>query len=682
MAGRYRRLADDGRASRRGDTGLEEGERNRGAGDRDAVDRGAGDRGAHHEAVAYRADIDGLRAIAVVAVVLFHAKLPWLSGGYVGVDVFFVISGFLITAILLQNNSIVRFYERRMQRILPALYAMIAAVLVVGTLVMLPHDFVAMASSSVATLLFSSNIWFWRQSGYFAVETELWPLLHTWSLGVEEQFYIAFPILIKLASRLSRRWLAIVFAVIAALSLFAAVFAIGHGKAVLAFYLVPMRAWELLVGSILATGVVTVRVGPRVRALVAALGLAAIAGSALFYTSATTFPGWAALLPVLGTALVIWAGQQGPHPLSPILGCRPMRGIGLVSYSLYLWHWPVLAFMRYVIVRDLTVAETLLAVVAMGVLAVLSWRYVERPFRGRTRTWRTWLSFLGIGLALLAASVGIVAGHGWLQRFDPKVARLNANEGETWRCPVTSLVVFGNFYACPLGPKVHKPEDARIVLWGDSHAQMYAPALAGRDVLLVNANGCAPVMGDAADPSCGAIQRGNYERIVALPAKTVILAQNWPQYRDEASTRLGRDPLPAERYQDGIRRLRDLVAGLRSHGKQVVVIGPVALPGYNIASVAARDLAFHGRIGTATSVSRADYLREHANILAALDRLGAQPGVQVVRVDQWVCRQDLCPFIVDGRAVFADYGHYATDYARAMKPLFDRALVGAETPAR
>ena len=203
---------------------------------------------------------------------------------------------------------------------------------------------------------------------------------------------------------------------------------------------------------------------------------------------------------------------------------------------------------------------------------------------------------------------------------------------------------------------------------------MYVPALGGRRLLLVNANGCAPVLGDSADPTCGAIQRANYAEIVTLPAKTVILAEDWPQYRDEAGVRLGRDPKPAERYLDAIRRLRALVAGLHAHGKQVVIVGPVPLPGFNIASVAARNLAFHGGVGTATAMSRAAYLTENANILAAIDALEHQPGVRIVRVDRLVCRGGQCPFVVDGRAAFADYGHYATWFAARLKPAFDPVL--------
>jgi peptidoglycan/LPS O-acetylase OafA/YrhL len=631
------------------------------------------DDGARHTPVAYRADIDGLRAIAVIAVVLFHAKLPFLTGGYVGVDVFFVISGFLITAILLQDHSISRFYKRRAQRILPALSVLIAAVLAVGVAILLPHDLVKMAKSAVATVLFGSNIWFWRQSGYFAVETELWPLLHTWSLGVEEQFYLAFPLLVKLVHRWRRGHLAILFGVLALGSLASAVFAIAHVKGVLAFYLAPPRAWELLAGAMLATGALHLPRAPWLRAAVAAAGLGLIGWPIVAWSPQTVFPGWGAVPPVLGAMLVIWAGQGGAHPLSPIIGCRPAQGIGLISYSLYLWHWPVLAFGRYVAVRELTATETVLAIVVMAVLAWLSWRFVERPFRGRMADRWVWTLSAGSIAVLLAASAAVIAGGGWPARFPPAVVALNAEEGETWRCPVTQLTLFGDFYACPLG-RGTTAGNADVVLWGDSHAQMYVPAFGDRRVLLVNANGCAPVLGDAAEANCGAIQRGNYARIVRLPARTVVLAQNWPQYRDEASARLGRLLRQEERYGDAIRRLEALVRGLRAHGKRVVVIGPVPLPGYTIASVAARDLAFRGRITTPTGIARTAYLAEYAWVLNAMARMARDPGVRVARVDRWVCRDDRCPFVAEGRAAFADYGHYATWYAARMKPGFDRLL--------
>lgn len=637
----------------------------------------------HHPAIAYRSDIDGLRAVAVLAVVLFHARLPFVTGGYVGVDVFFVISGFLITSILLEDQSIVRFYQRRARRILPALFALIAVVLSAGLAILLPHDLASLGKSSAATLLFGSNIWFWRQAGYFATETELWPLLHTWSLGVEEQFYIVFPLIVRLFRRWSRPRLMLLFALLALVSLGSAVFLMDYRKPVMAFYLAPMRAWELLLGALLATGVLPRPGNQRVRTAIAVLGLAMVLGTVAFYSPATRFPGLSALPPVVGSALVLWAGQGGRHHLSPMLGSAPMRGIGLISYSLYLWHWPVLAFANYVAAGPLSTAQRIGAIALSFVLAYGSWRYVERPFRRGLRDRTIWLLSGGGLLLLLGASLGIANSGGLPGRFPPRVAALNANEGETWRCPVTAMTPFDGFYACRLNLPSKRPADADVVLWGDSHAQMYAPAvtaaLRGRRAILVNAYGCAPVVGEAAGPTCGEIQRANFARIMKLPARVVILAQNWLQYRDEAAARLGRDLTDAERYQDGIRRLRDLVAALRSGGKKVIIIGPVALPGYNLASIAARDLAFHGEIRTPVDIARPDYLHENANILAAMDELARDPGVALVRPDEIACDSQHCPFIVDGRAVFADHGHFATNYAVRFAPLFARAL-DAEDP--
>jgi len=632
-----------------------------------------------HPDISYRADIDGLRAFAVLPVVLFHAGLESFGGGYVGVDVFFVISGFLITGILLKDGSIGRFYQRRARRILPALFAVLACSMAASLIILLPHDLIEYCKSQIATLLFGSNIFFWRQAGYFATETELWPLLHTWSLGVEEQFYIFFPLILLVIKRLSRTHLTAIIALMALLSFGMTIMAMNYQKGVIAFYLVPMRAWELLVGSLLAVGALPAIRSRMMRTAVAAAGLAALIVPVLAYSSATPFPGWAALPPVLGSAMVIWAGQHNDHHLYSIIGCRPLRFIGLISYSLYLWHWPVLVFIRYVHVSPIGLVEGVIAVLLSLVLAVISWRYVERPFRRGFSNRRIWaLSASGIMILGLAA-LTIIYNDGLPRRFSPAVAALNSEQGNTWRCPITTMVPFGGYYACPVNLPSGAADDADVVLWGDSHAQMYVPALRkaldGRHALLVNANGCAPVLGDGATPGCGAVQRGNYEAILRLPARTVILAQNWPQYRDEASIRLGRDLKPSERYGDGIRRLRELVTGLRREGRTVLIIPPVPLPGYQLASVASRDLAFHGEVHTSLGVRRADYEQEYANVLDAMTTLASEDkGVRLVRVDRIACPESRCDFVHEGRAIFADQGHYATSFAENFAPAFREAL--------
>lgn len=634
--------------------------------------------------IRYRPDIDGLRAIAVLAVVLFHAELVSFPAGFMGVDVFFVISGFLITGILLQDTSIIRFYQRRARRILPALFVMLVAVLAVGMAMFLPHDLATAARTSAATLLFSSNIAFWRMANYFAHETQVWPLLHTWSLGVEEQFYIFFPLLVRFV-RMRGRAFAALLAAIAILSFAAAVFAVSHRNGTIAFYLVPFRAWELLIGSILATGVLPPLSRWWARSLVGLAGLIAILLPMATALVRLPFPGLGALLPVFGAAAILWAGSGGKHLISPVLSCKPMIFVGLISYSLYLWHWPVLAFMRYWAIDPLTPAQAIVAVLLSLALASLSWRFVERPFRRHSVPDRTiWLLSAGGGVILFAASAALVATHGLPGRFPAAVSRLNDASDNTWKCPLPSFVKFGASLACPINLPSHRAADADVILWGDSHAQMYAPALrralGDRTGLLVYSYGCAPVLGNAMTPACGDVQRANYATIRASNARTVILAQSWQQYRDEATRYTGLTPSPAERYQYAIERLQALVAGLRQAGKQVIIVSPIPIPNYDVAGIGSRELLFYGRIKHPISVTHEEHLIEMANVRAAIAELAHDPQVIPIWVDQMACRDGRCDYVQDGRSIFADHDHYTTGFAASLWPLFQEALAGRHAP--
>lgn len=631
--------------------------------------------------ISYRPDIDGLRAVAVLTVILFHAGMPGMKGGFVGVDIFLVISGYLITSILLEDQSLVRFYQRRARRILPALFVLLIFVLIVALKLLLPHDLERLAKSMIATVFFGSNIFFWRQSDYFAIATELWPLLHTWSLGVEEQFYIIFPILIRVIRGLNRRWIAFLFGAVALLSFAAGIIGMEHVKTTLVFYLAPTRAWELLVGSILATNVIPTSAPRQWRGAVAMAGIAGIVLPTICYSPLTPFPGIGALPPVFGAAAIIWAGTGGPTLASRALSLKPVIFVGLISYSLYLWHWPMLAFARYYSVDALKPWQAILTVMMAFFAAAASWRFVERPFRRRSISDRSvWLLSLAGIMLTASVSYSILQARGLPQRFPARLVALNEDSGDTWRCPLTSFVRFGSFYACPLNLPDGNPRLADIVLWGDSHAQMYVPALETRRVLLVNANGCAPVMGDAASLNCGTIQRSNFETIKASPTKIVILAQNWPQYRDEAGVRLGRDPLPAERYQDALRRLRQVVKGLNANGKTVFIVGPLPIPGYDVASSLPRRLLFRRPITQPLVMARSAYNAEMTNILRTLEYLERKGLSRTIRVDRALCDKSRCPYVVGGHAVYADYSHFATAAAARLRPVFDAALKAGSSP--
>jgi peptidoglycan/LPS O-acetylase OafA/YrhL len=295
----------------------------------------------------YRADIDGLRAIAVGSVVLFHAGVPGFAGGFVGVDIFFVISGFLITKIIrdsLQEDrfSLADFYDRRIRRIFPALFAVYLVTYVLGLILLMPGDLKALAKSLLSSAAFGANFHFYGNVGYFDAPAITKPLLHTWSLSVEEQFYVLWPLaMIALARFVKLRyWLPILLCSLV-LSLAYAEWEVWRDNASAAFYMPHARAWELITGALLAIALPRLAFGRRLCEAMVALGLVLIAASIALLSEDRDFPGLNAVFPCLGAALIIAAGARGPTAVSRLLSNKPMVFLGLISYSLYLWHWPL-----------------------------------------------------------------------------------------------------------------------------------------------------------------------------------------------------------------------------------------------------------------------------------------------------------------------------------------------------
>ena len=362
--------------------------------------------------IPYRPEIDGLRAIAVVPVVLFHAGVPGLAGGFIGVDVFFVISGYLITSLIADDLkrgrfTLAGFYERRIRRILPALYAVLAfcAAAAIGTVD--PRIIGDVGASLLSVLVFVSNVYFWQASGYFGDPAELSPLLHTWSLAVEEQFYVVFPVLLAVAWRLGRRKLALLLAVLAVASLATAEWG-WRNDATANFFLTPGRVWELLIGALVAlTPVERVRsaAGTRLSQAVSLACLLMLVAVFLGFDADTPHPSLLTLLPVVATAGLILL-CNGTGVAGAILSNRFMVGVGLVSYSLYLWHQPIFVFTRlYSPAPPSLPVFGLLGLLSLGV-AYLSWRFIEQPFRNRNRLGRRQVFVLAGATSSVAAAVG------------------------------------------------------------------------------------------------------------------------------------------------------------------------------------------------------------------------------------------------------------------------------------
>lgn len=442
----------------------------------------------------YRPDIDGLRALAVVPVMVFHTGLG-LTGGFVGVDVFFVISGYLITTLLWTDMqarcfSLLGFYERRARRIFPALFTMIALTSLAAVVIMVPIDLEDYGRSVAATTLFLANIWFYTQHGYFTEAAELEPLLHTWSLGVEEQFYVLFPLILWLGLRALRSFGATVLvAVLTLVSLVAAERALAYDPEG-AFFLPHLRAWELFLGALLAMAtsqgwMAALSHVPRLNQALSVLGLGLIVYAILAFGPETRFPGLSALVPCLGAALLIATGGQGQGPVKALLELPPMVFVGKLSYSLYLWHWPFIAFTYYTTL-DLSLVQGLICLLATFGGAYLSWRYIETPTRDRAR-----LSRLGIlaGSALVMATL-VTAGwtlmtlEGLPGRLPPEMTVLADHRNHLHDRRDCHFVTPARAEAGDLCLRGDSTVAPSFVLVGDSHADSLSPALFGAAQIL------------------------------------------------------------------------------------------------------------------------------------------------------------------------------------------------------
>ena len=385
----------------------------------------------------YRAEIDGLRAVAVLPVILFHAGFQQFSGGYVGVDVFFVISGYLITSIILVEKqagtfSLINFYERRMRRILPALFFVMLACIPFAWLWLTPNNFRYFSQSVLSVTVFLSNVYFWLRSGYFDLASEFKPLLHTWSLAVEEQYYLVFPLFILLMWKLGRGWIFGLLVIFFAGSLALAEWS-AYNNTSANFYLAPMRAWELALGSFTAlyfTGRWFPSISDSTHQILSGTGILLIAFAVFTFTKNTPFPGLYALVPTVGTVLVILFTTPKTI-VGAILGSKILVGIGLISYSAYLWHQPLLAFARNRLGTGLSLEILMgLCLATMG-LAYLSWRFIEQPFRSRDRIARKQLFILAFcstvafglfGAAIHLQTIATIAAlqlkEGWVFKID------------------------------------------------------------------------------------------------------------------------------------------------------------------------------------------------------------------------------------------------------------------------
>lgn len=646
----------------------------------------------------YRPDIDGLRAIAVVSVVLFHFGIGPFQGGFAGVDVFYVISGYLITGIIhkevaADEFTFAGFYERRVRRIFPALFAMLFAVIVAAYFILLPSDLNRLGASVIATLLFGSNILFWKQSGYFDPASHFNPLLHTWSLAVEEQFYIGFPILMILIERHARKHIIPILALIGAISFAICVWR-QPVRPTTTFYLSPFRAWELMLGAILAVKAVPIIAHRMKREFIAGAALLTLIASLLLLKEGPNFPGWIAAFPVVATATLLHTGASGESQARRLLALRPMVLVGLISYSLYLWHWPLVVFANYANSMEPLPAGSRYALLALALLAGwASYRWVETPFRRRgsaalppTRKMLFTVALASMALlGLLATTTWI--DNGWQMRFPPAVVEM-----DQLRNPVLP------YQQCDAAaPSMQNPNciggtvdgTRTILLWGDSHALAWAPAVdvlskkSGLKAIMAPNSACPPLfdVSNPVDPSC---EREN-DRVRTFIRTTkpdvVILVAAWQAYsiphgRYTLSDRQGRNDNKDVFAPALVRTIREL----RPFIKRIILVGPTPAAPIDAPFNAAQSLRSNSRMPKASSLASVrERDRWFWNEALKLDR-----GMQLYLVDPvpWFCTTKNCRYIdTNGVLLYRDNEHLNIEGAKLVARKFSLTLL-SHTPGK
>ncbi len=578
-----------------------------------------------------RTDIQGLRGIAVLAVVLFHVSHHALPGGFAGVDIFFVISGYLITQILLRDMEsgafrLRDFYQRRVRRLFPALFTVLAFTLVVGLFILPPKLLSELVYSQFFTTLFLSNFAFARLADYFDTTSNLKPLLHTWSLGVEEQFYLVFPLLLLLLRRFAGRFLWPILAGLAFLSLIAAQMTTRPDAA---FYLPTTRACELLIGALTLWMQARITLSEKTKRVLSLLGIGLLIASLIILSDRVPFPGLWALPPCLGAALLLISKDGWGNKL---ISAPPLVWTGDISYSLYLWHWPLLVFMRIVLGEAWWIA--LAVVIAAFILAAFSRRFIEQPFLEKRPSHLGWLTGGVMTLSIVSALL-VFGARGLPQRF-------NANEQAAFaatddfspdrkRCHIAQNARRDYRDTCVLG---HAPS---VAVWGDSEGVELAKALAdqGAGVRQITASACPPSVGYtiAYNRACRAHNADMLLHLKSDPnIRTVILAVNYRRYDAENSAAM-------------MGGLELSALDLQAAGKQVVLLYPVPVYDFDPPSqvgLAMRLAKSLGRNPSSVGMSRAQFDRENGQTIAALDDFARSHKLAVLRPSDVLCDTQRC----------------------------------------
>jgi len=638
----------------------------------------------------HRAEIDGLRAVAVIPVVLFHAGFPAFHNGYVGVDIFFVISGYLIAGIIYRELtsgvfSLRNFYERRIRRIAPMLITVCLVCIPVAWVSMPPSDYLFFSKGLVSVVTFCSNILFWRQTGYFERASELNPLLHTWSLSVEEQFYLFFPLFLLLLYKFAKKRIVICIIGIGLLSMFLGI-AISSSRPSAAFFLLPTRAWELATGALLALATSDRPEKPRDRLQsVAYLGLILVFYSLFAATPSTGFPNKNSVMAVLGSAMIIYAAVPGTVA-ARLLSHKWLVGIGLCSYSLYLWHQPILAFMRHITPYEPGALQTFAGVTLAGTLSAISWKWVERPFRDRKLiSTPVLLFFVGTSaFAVLFIGIAGTIGAGFPNVSTTRSSqadleqRLRSNKGLHEICDKEFI----------LSDHCKTSAEPEVVVWGDSYAMHLIPGLIADDpsikLIQMTKTACSPVVGlaglnarDGYEMAAGCLQFNhdviNYLngqdsiKIAVLSSPFNRLVKTSPQFISDSGVIASDKELVVKKFLETL----DM---LDKKGIRPLVISVTPANGMNPGDCL-KKMTFLGKPLESCNFPLAESLVAQADEIAFFEEVSKTH--QVVWLDRYLCDKDICAAAIQDTLIYGDRAHLSYEgsaYLGLTTKFFSKAM--------
>jgi peptidoglycan/LPS O-acetylase OafA/YrhL len=606
----------------------------------------------------HRSDIDGLRAVAVLGVLIFHFGFETLSGGFVGVDVFFVISGYLITSIIITEHkessfSYLKFYEKRIRRLFPALFATSFFTLITGYFLFMPDEFKEFGQSLVAVVTYLSNFFFWLKSDYFAGPSELKPLLHTWSLAVEEQYYLIFPTLALLCLKRGLTFFLAVVIVLIFVSFGASILLINkHPSA--AFFISPFRFWELLAGSLISILVNKGFFLPKLLNWIAPyIGLTLILISFFVLNEFSIFPGWVALLPVIGSVLIVWS-QPSDGIFNTLMTTRFMSFTGKISYSLYLWHWPIIVFYGYWIIREFELIEKVAMILVTYIIAWLSWRFIETPFRLKRKIGfapiKTYFSAIITSVILALLGLFLHYQDGMHSRFLEEGAVVKSTESinKSNKCFMSTDENYHGwgFEDC----RIQINDNAKYtLLWGDSHANHLWKGLKANskmlneNFILYSSAGCPPIFDVEVNgrPNCRSNNTNVRNILKDNNIQKVILASSWSYAQKAGDVDLA--------------RLSATIKEIRSAKLKIVIINQVPIYSLNNPQFLAK------RLSQRNSPMDDYWMKPIGGKQVSEEIRKIVEGTPIFSPMNVFCDEGLCKIYSNGRLMVTDMAHLSKD---------------------